>query len=438
MKKYKVLLLPSDHGGGRGHVARCEYLAQKLRAHGHQPVLVLEAKHYKASDASDGLERVLLDTRSERFEKYQFKKPFKPGVRLQEKLHKRPVFMAFDGLAYQIPRDGYWTSRLVRSRFKKLCAIVEKHKPQLLIGDTHFLTFLLGRKFDLPVVQITRSAGFPPNPRFLWWEANHPQLQKPDFLPPFESLLDELAVNSISKAEDLLQGDLYLIPASPEIEPCGNGSNVLYCGPFTALGRETVRVPFFEEESDVPKIYISIGGGADRGQEKQFFDKILDLFKDKDYRVLVSTGKRVRAAAYKNKAVNMEFRDWVPGAATIRRSDLVIFHGGYGTTMEVLAAARPSIVLPAHSEQEGNGRRLESLGVGQVFPPLQRPQILHFDWPWGTYSMGACSAADWDETRMLEALPELLFGQAFEKLKPLSEKLTQLQKDFNTNGLFVF
>lgn len=434
----KVLLLPSDHGGGRGHVSRCEYLAQKLRSDSFEPTLVLEAKHFKSSVNSDGLDRVLLDTRSERFEKYQFTKPFKPGVHLKERLYKRPVFMAFDGLAYQIPRDGYWTPKLVRSRFNKLCRIIESKKPDMLIGDTHFLTFLLGRKFDLPVIQITRSAGFPPNPGFLWWTEDNAQYAAPDFLPPFAPLLDELAINSIGKAEDLLQGDLYLVPASPEIEPCGSGSNIVYCGPLTALDHNTARVPFFEEESDVAKIYVSIGGGADRGQEKQFFDRVLDLFKDKEYRVLVSTGKRVKASSYKNKAVNMKFRDWVPGSAAVCQSDLVIFHGGYGTTMEVLSAARPSIVLPAHTEQEGNGRRLEALQVGRVFPPLQKPDILHFDWPLGEYTMGACSEMRWDEDAMFEALPQLLYGPAFDKLKGISENLKKLQTLFNPARAFSF
>jgi UDP:flavonoid glycosyltransferase YjiC (YdhE family) len=53
----------------------------------------------------------------------------------------------------------------------------------------------------------------------------------------------------------------------------------------------------------------------------------------------------------------------------IARADVVLFHGGYGTMMETVQKGVPSIVLPFHTEQECNGRRLEQNGSARVLSP---------------------------------------------------------------------
>ncbi|MCD6375009.1 MAG: hypothetical protein J7L94_05740 [Caldisericaceae bacterium] len=428
----RILLLPSDHGGGRGHVSRCIYLAKKLRAAGAQVALVLENKHYQEGIEA-GINTFLLDTRKEKFFKFQFKKPFWPRIKMIDPPEKMPVFLMFSGLAYQVPRDQYLSRSIVNRRFKKLNKIVEQFKPDLLIGDTHFLTYLLGKKFSLPVVQITRLAGFPPDPQFFWWMEQPPKMVEPHAVEPFEHLLEKLAISDVQKAEDLLRGDLYLIPASQKIEPLDNDKKyVLHCGPLTENSVVDHRIPFFEHPADVPNIYVTAGGGANRFGQQQFFEAILNVFDRRDFRVLVSTGGLVPAKSLNGRSTNVLFVDWVDGLSAIRKSDLVIHHGGYGSMMEVLLTGKPSIVIPFHSEQEGNGRRLQELQIGDLVLPFKgKMKELIFSWPFGVYSMMAGFDLNLDAEKIIGMVDQIYEQALYKRLQKISDELLDLQQNFS-------
>lgn len=429
----RFLFIPSDHGGGRGHVSRCLYLAELLQKNGNETAIVLEPKHYNALSSSN-LNTFLLDTRKERFVKYQLEKPFKPGVRLKNHLFRRPSFIEFSSVAYQVPRDGYLTSKLVFFRFKQLVNFVERFKPDVLFGDTHFLTWMLGKKFDIPIIQITRLAGYPPQPDFMWWKSEKNKLTAPDALGPFRELINDLKLSGIKKTEDLLTGDIYIIPAIPEMEPVAEkDAHVVFSGTLVNSSDINHNIPFFDGNDNKPKIYISIGGGAGRSNEKIFFDKILSVFNDRDFNVLVSTGKRIKASSYKDLSQNVHFEDWVPGASAIHKSDLVIYHGGYGTTLEVLLSAKPAIVLPSHTEQEGNGRRLETLNIGKTILFSKERKLLEFNWPFGDYTMLAGFDFELDSDLLLNEVTDLLKSKNMIHLESIKLKLQKAQKEFDIN-----
>ncbi len=435
----RILFIPSDHGGGKGHASRALYLAKTAQAQGYETGIVLEKKHI--CDAGNaGIPGFLLDTRMERIHKYQFKKPFKPNLKLKTNVSKRPVFVEFASLAWQVPRDGYWSEKLVRYRMKQLRIIVEQFKPDVLIGDTHFLTFLLGKKFEIPVLQVTRFQGWPPKADFLWWKNSPAEINAPLALHPFEGTINELQLAPAEKAEDLLKGDRYLIPSNKELEPVRRGKNSLfYCGTLAEAQSEKRSIPFFNRESDIPKIYVTIGGGAERGQLEAFFQQILSVFDHSDYRVLVSTGGRVPAKKFKGQSVNVVFEDWVDGTTAIRQSDLVVHHGGYATTMETLLSRKPALVIPSHSEQEGNGRRLEELGLGKTILPYQEKlQMLEFEWPYGVYEMGAAFQLKLDASEIHDAINTLLYGGTYPKLEKMSASLHHLRTRFNLEKVFSF
>ncbi len=429
----RVLLIPSDHGGGRGHVARCIYLAKRLMASGKQAALVLEPKHYQTGiDA--GVPTYLLNTGRERFFRFQFKKPHIPRVELVNPPEQPPVFMAFHGLAYQVPRDEYLSFRIVKSRFKKLEKIAQKFKPDVLIGDTHFLTYLLGKKLQVPVVQITRLAGFPPQPQFFWWLDQPPEMTPPDALAPFTPLLDELQEDNVKSAEDLLSGDLYLIPSSKAVEPVKKSRNVkvVFSGPLLEISEVNQKIPFFEDQDAIPKIYVTIGGGANRLGLQRLFEAFLQLFDRKDFKVLISTAGLLPAKNFNGRSTNVLFSDWVPGLSAIRKSDLVVHHGGYGSTMEVLMLAKPSIVVPFHSEQEGNGRRLEELQTGALYLPFDGPlQELTFNWPFGQYTMLGGNQLHLEADDFLPLIEQIYDDQIYQRLKKTQEELQNLQQKFD-------
>ena len=104
-----------------------------------------------------------------------------------------------------------------------------------------------------------------------------------------------------------------------------------------------------------------------------------------------------------------EMFDWVPADLVIPFADLVVFHGGYGTMMETVAAGKPSIVIPFHTEQEGNGRRLEQLGCGRVLKLSKQPfASLKVKASWGEYSYVIQNRYDLGAQELLETVHSVM------------------------------
>ena len=61
--------------------------------------------------------------------------------------------------------------------------------------------------------------------------------------------------------------------------------------------------------------------------------------------------------------------EYLPQPAWIRRSDLVITHGGNNTVTEALAAGVPLLVGPLSTDQFAGAADIERAGVGRVFDP---------------------------------------------------------------------
>ena len=61
--------------------------------------------------------------------------------------------------------------------------------------------------------------------------------------------------------------------------------------------------------------------------------------------------------------------EYLPQPALVRRSDLVITHGGNNTITEALTAGVPLIVGPLSTDQFAGAADIERAGVGRVFDP---------------------------------------------------------------------
>lgn len=57
----------------------------------------------------------------------------------------------------------------------------------------------------------------------------------------------------------------------------------------------------------------------------------------------------------------------IPVSAVADRANAVLHHGGVGTTMAVLRSGVPAIIVARSFDQQFNGRRIESLGVGRLY-----------------------------------------------------------------------
>jgi UDP:flavonoid glycosyltransferase YjiC (YdhE family) len=93
---------------------------------------------------------------------------------------------------------------------------------------------------------------------------------------------------------------------------------------------------------------------------------------------------------------------------------LVIFHGGYGTMMESIACGKPTITIPFHSEQEGNGRRLGQLGCGLVVKlSKENYKRIEGKWKYGSYSFLVQYRYDLTAEELIREVNKILFNAEY-------------------------
>ncbi|HEV7207830.1 MAG TPA: glycosyltransferase [Mycobacteriales bacterium] len=102
--------------------------------------------------------------------------------------------------------------------------------------------------------------------------------------------------------------------------------------------------------------YLSGAGGAYR--------TVLQAVSGLPVRVLLTVGRRFDPVALGVLPANVHVEPWVEQTDALAAADLVLCHGGSGTTFGALAAGLPLIVLPAFADQNVNGRRIAAAGAG--------------------------------------------------------------------------
>jgi len=406
----RVLFFPSDLGGGFGHTSRCVALALEAKVRGHSCAFVLGGerfaetvgKHFTVhlSNAGSG--------------------PRKPRSGLRHSIKnlfggkRNPIYTEFSGLGFQVVRDGLTDRGAILNVLKRYGEIIREFDPDVLIGDTNLLAGIAAERHKVPVVQIVRYAFHPRTSDLIWWKPLPAQVKEPDVRGIFNPTLGELGVGEISRTEDLLKGDLYLIPSIPEIEPVPAQTDTFHVGHLISTECDGGASELDSHpDSDSREVYVTVGGGAGLVGSELFFHSVIDAFSDFDGRVFVSTGNRFDPARFAHRPEHILFSRWLPGKRMISSSAVTIFHGGYGTMMEVLCHGKPSLVIPSHSEQESNGRRLEQCGCGVVMSLSEQELYpVRMSAPWGEWSYGTRKRFDLKPERIREVVERMMKGDS--------------------------
>jgi UDP:flavonoid glycosyltransferase YjiC (YdhE family) len=74
------------------------------------------------------------------------------------------------------------------------------------------------------------------------------------------------------------------------------------------------------------------------------------------------------------KLAGVSVIDWADHDALIARCDVVVTHGGLGTTLRALAHGRPLLVLPLGRDQHFNAERVVAVGAGLQLPATADPE----------------------------------------------------------------
>lgn len=220
--------------------------------------------------------------------------------------------------------------------------------PRISLLNAHLTRYavngLLDRSFPCPPSAVGPGA-----------EESYNRVRQRYDLPPLENSLD------------LFIGDLNLMCDVPEYDPvCNAPDHYRYVGPLT--WENDVPIPPWLDRLDPerPTIYLTMGSTG----PLEAFKVAMAAFAGSEYQVLMTVGSRVQLEDLLPAPPHFHLACYAPGDQLARRADVVICHGGNGTTYQALSAGTPIIASPFLTDQHWNAWRQAELGVGFTLPAL--------------------------------------------------------------------
>ncbi|WP_035799065.1 glycosyltransferase [Kitasatospora mediocidica] len=143
---------------------------------------------------------------------------------------------------------------------------------------------------------------------------------------------------------------------------------------FREVAERGGELPDWWSGSAAPLVYLTFGsvvGGSPAASAA--FRTALDAVDGLPVRVLLTVGRAVDPASLGPVPANVHVEAWVPQADVLGSADLVLCHGGSGTTFGALAAGVPLVVVPLFADQPANGRLVDAAGAGLVVAPSGGP-----------------------------------------------------------------
>jgi UDP:flavonoid glycosyltransferase YjiC (YdhE family) len=127
--------------------------------------------------------------------------------------------------------------------------------------------------------------------------------------------------------------------------------------PFAEPGE----LPQWVHDHESPLVYLTLGTAfGDAGVLRTAIDGLGAV----DAKVLVAAGPTVDAGVLGELPDNVVVLEWVPQADLLPHVDLVVHHGGSGTTLGTFGAGVPQLVLPQGADQFSNAEVVAEAGLG--------------------------------------------------------------------------
>jgi len=160
---------------------------------------------------------------------------------------------------------------------------------------------------------------------------------------------------------------LRVVTSLPELDPLAPDPAVHQVGPV---------VTWEPRVDDEPGVLVSLSTFGFPGMV-DVLQRVVDACAGLPARVVVTTGPHVAPSELRVPA-GVEVHRFVPHAALMARSTLLVGHGGHGTTMQALAHDLPVLVLPMDdkTDQPLVGRSLVRAGAGRMLSRTAAVEVL--------------------------------------------------------------
>jgi UDP:flavonoid glycosyltransferase YjiC (YdhE family) len=164
-----------------------------------------------------------------------------------------------------------------------------------------------------------------------------------------------------------IRGSPYLTRCPASLDPSPFPRTVRFREPGT---RDRTSLQDWWDGSDAPLVYATYGTVLGHMSiAAGIYRMALGAVARLDVRVLVTVGHRFDPTALEPVPPNVHVEPWVEQCDVLAEADLVVCHGGSGTTFGALAAGVPLVVTPLFADQFVNGRRVADCGAGLVVEP---------------------------------------------------------------------
>jgi UDP:flavonoid glycosyltransferase YjiC (YdhE family) len=110
-----------------------------------------------------------------------------------------------------------------------------------------------------------------------------------------------------------------------------------------------------------PLVYLTFGTAF---SNQDVLRTAIDGLSGLDAEVLVATGPQVSPAVLTDMPANVHVLRWVPQADLLAHADLVVHHGGAGTTVAAMTHGLPQLVLPQGADQFRNAEIVATTRLG--------------------------------------------------------------------------
>ncbi|HWC22336.1 MAG TPA: glycosyltransferase [Flexivirga sp.] len=113
------------------------------------------------------------------------------------------------------------------------------------------------------------------------------------------------------------------------------------------------------------RVYVTLGT-VFNSASGDLFERLLAGLTDLDADVVVTVGPDLDPADFGPQPAHLRVERFLPQDDVLRKSDLVVSHGGSGSVSAALAHGLPSVLLPLGADQPHNAARAHELGLAVV------------------------------------------------------------------------
>jgi UDP:flavonoid glycosyltransferase YjiC (YdhE family) len=170
-----------------------------------------------------------------------------------------------------------------------------------------------------------------------------------------------LEAHRIGLTEEL-RASPYITRFPVSLDPSSFAATLRYHEPCDGA---VTQVPEWWAGVDGPLVYLTFGTVLGHMSiAPDVFRTAIDAVADEPIRVLLTVGHRLDPDALGTVPRNVHVERWVDQADVFAVADLVVCHGGSGTTYGALAAGLPLVLVPIFADQFENARRVAAAGAG--------------------------------------------------------------------------